>query len=129
MLPPIPPRRASADPSVIPNGNGSIDPTWTHFSVSLRSQLRRLPESIGAGEIAGDRNENATREPVDESADFRLAEDTTTWSSLAIARDNVQQGEPQSNNVNNNLTEPKIQRNSSVESLADYEGEYRSKIL
>lgn len=92
--------------------------------VSLRSQLRR-PESIGAGEIAGDRNENATREPVDESADFRLAEDTTTWSSLAIARDNVQQSNPQSTNVNNNLTEAKIQRSSSVESLADYEGEYR----
>ncbi|XP_011253243.1 schwannomin-interacting protein 1 homolog isoform X1 [Camponotus floridanus] len=85
------------------------------------NQLRR-PEPIGAGEIAGDRNENATREPVDESADFRLAEDTTTWSSLAIARDNVQQSNPQSTNVNNNLTEPKIQRNSSVESLADYEG-------
>ncbi|XP_072750286.1 uncharacterized protein Schip1 isoform X2 [Anoplolepis gracilipes] len=91
------------------------------------NQLRRH-ESIGAGEIAGDRNENATREPVtpnypvDESTDFRLAEDTTTWSSLAIARDNVQQSNPQSTNVNNNLTEPKIQRNSSVESLADYEG-------
>lgn len=91
------------------------------------NQLRRH-ESIGAGEIGGDRNENATREPVapnypvDESADFRLAEDTTTWSSLAIARDNVQQSNPQSTNVNNNLTESKIQRNSSVESLADYEG-------
>ncbi|XP_070163947.1 schwannomin-interacting protein 1 homolog isoform X2 [Polyergus mexicanus] len=90
--------------------------------------LNNKHESIGAGEIGGDRNENATREPrapnypVDESADFRLAEDTTTWSSLAIARDNVQQSNPQSTNVNNNLTEPKIQRNSSVESLADYEG-------
>ncbi|KAL6438982.1 hypothetical protein ACFW04_003777 [Cataglyphis niger] len=91
------------------------------------NQLHRH-ESIGAGEIGGDRNENATQEPitpnypVDESADFRLAEDTTTWSSLAIARDNVQQNNPQSINVNNNLTEAKIQRNSSVESLADYEG-------
>ncbi|XP_011153906.1 IQCJ-SCHIP1 readthrough transcript protein isoform X1 [Harpegnathos saltator] len=93
------------------------------------NQLRRHgPSRSIAGEI-GDRNENATSpgslasEP--DSADFRLAEDTTTWSSLAIARDNVQQSNSplqQPVNVNNNLTEPKIQRNSSVESLADYEG-------
>ncbi|XP_018349018.1 PREDICTED: schwannomin-interacting protein 1 homolog isoform X1 [Trachymyrmex septentrionalis] len=99
------------------------------------NQLRRHSpsRSVGAGEI-GDRNENAAQEPVatpepdypnDESADFRLAEDTTTWSSLAIARDNVQQSNPSTQqpvNVNNNLTEPRIRRNSSVESLADYEG-------
>ncbi|XP_011053394.1 PREDICTED: uncharacterized protein LOC105145510 [Acromyrmex echinatior] len=99
------------------------------------NQLRRHSpsRSVGAGEI-GDRNENAAQEPAatpepdypnDESADFRLAEDTTTWSSLAIARDNVQQSNPSTQqpvNVNNNLTEPRIRRNSSVESLADYEG-------
>lgn len=96
-----------------------------------RSQLRRHgPSRSIAGEI-GDRNENAANPgsaaPEPDSADFRLAEDTTTWSSLAIARDNVQQSNPsqQPTNVNNNLTEPKIQRNSSVESLADYEGECR----
>lgn len=93
-----------------------------------RSQLRSPSRSVVAGEI-GDRNENAAQEPDytnDESADFRLAEDTTTWSSLAIARDNVQQSNQstqQSVNVNNNLTESRIRRNSSVESLADYEGE------
>lgn len=99
------------------------------------SQLRRHDPSrnIGAGGEIDDRNENAIREsaapdysPDDESAGFRLAEDTTTWSSLAIARDNVQQSNPQpqqSVNVNNNLTESRIRRNSSVESLADYEGE------
>ncbi|KAL6267347.1 hypothetical protein P5V15_000422 [Pogonomyrmex californicus] len=98
------------------------------------NQLRRHSpsRSTGAGEI-GDRNENATQKPVapepdcpnDESADFHLAEDTTTWSSLAIARDNVQQSNLQAQspvNVNNNLTESRIQRNSSAESLADYEG-------
>ncbi|XP_018368125.1 PREDICTED: schwannomin-interacting protein 1 homolog isoform X1 [Trachymyrmex cornetzi] len=99
------------------------------------NQLRRHSpsRSVGAGEI-GDRNENAAQEPVatpepdypnDESADFRLAEDTTTWSSLAIARDNVQQSNPSTQqpvNVNNNLTELRIRRNSSIESLADYEG-------
>ncbi|XP_067205726.1 schwannomin-interacting protein 1 homolog isoform X2 [Linepithema humile] len=99
------------------------------------NQLRRHGPSgrnIGAGGEIDDRNENATREsaasdysPDDESADFRLAEDTTTWSSLAIARDNVQQSNPQPQqpvNVNNNLIESRIRRNSSVESLADYEG-------
>ncbi|XP_071634097.1 uncharacterized protein Schip1 isoform X2 [Temnothorax longispinosus] len=104
------------------------------------NQLRRHSPSrsvVGAGEI-GDRNENNAAQvppaaspvsagyPSDESADFRLAEDTTTWSSLAIARDNVQQSNPstqqRSVNVNNNLTEPRIRRNSSVESLANYEG-------
>ncbi|XP_071573687.1 uncharacterized protein Schip1 isoform X2 [Temnothorax nylanderi] len=104
------------------------------------NRLRRHSPSrsvVGAGEI-GDRNENNAAQvppaaspvsagyPSDESADFRLAEDTTTWSSLAIARDNVQQSNPstqlRSVNVNNNLTEPRIRRNSSVESLANYEG-------
>ncbi|XP_077272342.1 schwannomin interacting protein 1 isoform X2 [Temnothorax americanus] len=104
------------------------------------NQLRRHSPSrsvVGAGEI-GDRNENNAAQvppaaspvsvgyPSDESADFRLAEDTTTWSSLAIARDNVQQSNPstqqRSVNVNNNLTESRIRRNSSVESLANYEG-------
>ncbi|XP_014473718.1 PREDICTED: uncharacterized protein LOC106743915 isoform X1 [Dinoponera quadriceps] len=91
------------------------------------NQLRRHGPSI-AGET-GDRNENASSPrsvaPEPDSADFRLAEDTTTWSSLAIARDNVQQSNPSQQppiNINNNLTEPKIQRNNSVESLADYEG-------
>ncbi|XP_011863176.1 PREDICTED: uncharacterized protein LOC105559478 isoform X2 [Vollenhovia emeryi] len=95
------------------------------------NQLRRHSpsRSVEAGEI-GDRNENAAQEPAaspapgypgDESADFRLAEDTTTWSSLAIARDNPStQQRPV--NVNNNLTEPRIRRSSSVESLSNYEG-------
>ncbi|XP_026824389.1 uncharacterized protein LOC105277234 [Ooceraea biroi] len=98
------------------------------------NQLRRHgpSRSIGAGEI-GDRNENEAQDtvvpasdyPADVSEGFRLAEDTTTWSSLAIARDNsVQQsGLQQSDvNVNNNLTESGIRRNSSIESLVDYEG-------
>ncbi|XP_018368126.1 PREDICTED: uncharacterized protein LOC108764387 isoform X2 [Trachymyrmex cornetzi] len=124
------------------NKRGSIDMRLREsVSVSLHpnglnnNQLRRHSpsRSVGAGEI-GDRNENAAQEPVatpepdypnDESADFRLAEDTTTWSSLAIARDNVQQSNPSTQqpvNVNNNLTELRIRRNSSIESLADYEG-------
>lgn len=94
-----------------------------------RSQLRRhsLSRSVGAGEI-GDRNENAesAASPVPNDESFRLAEDTTTWSSLAIARDNVQQINPSMHqrSVNNNLTEPRIRRNSSVESLTNYEGVY-----
>lgn len=104
------------------------------FLSLARSQLRRHSPSQSVAEI-GDRNENTTQEPAaspvsdypnDESADFRLAEDTTTWSSLAIARDNVQQSNPSTQqrpvNVNNNLTEPRIRRNSSVESVANYEG-------
>ncbi|XP_070520688.1 schwannomin-interacting protein 1 homolog isoform X3 [Cardiocondyla obscurior] len=105
-----------------------------HPSGLNNNQLRRHSPSRSV-EI-GNRNENASQEPAansppgypndDESSDFRLAEDTTTWSSLAIARDNVQQSSPstqqRSVNVNNNLTEPRIQRNSSAESLANYEG-------
>lgn len=66
------------------------------------------------------------------SEGFRLAEDTTTWSSLAIARDNnVQQSGSQQLdvNVNNNLTETGLPRNNSVESLVDYEGEFESNFF
>lgn len=125
---------------VILNGDGTyvVSIHLDSFLGLARSQLRRHgPSRSIAGEI-GDRNENAaspgSSPPEPESADFRLAEDTTTWSSLAIARDNVQQNNPpsaplpQQVNVNNNLTEPKIQRNSSVESLADYEGECRLRV-
>jgi hypothetical protein len=48
---------------------------------------------------------------------------------LAIARDNsIQRAGPQQPdvNLNNNLTEPGIRRNSSVDSLVDYEGEFAS---
>lgn len=55
--------------------------------------------------------------------DFRVAEDTSTWSSIAITRENVQIDTSANDaNLNNNLTIPRIRRNSSVESLADYEG-------
>ena len=134
VLPPMPPRHRRARVVYLTATLVSIH--LDSFLGLARSQLRRHSpsRSVGAGEI-GDRNENAAQEPVatpepdypnDESADFRLAEDTTTWSSLAIARDNVQQSNPSTQqpvNVNNNLTEPRIRRNSSVESLADYEGE------
>jgi len=127
VLPPMPPRHRRARVVYLTTTLVSIH--LDSFLGLARSQLR----SHSPGEI-GDRNENATQEPVaspesdypnDESTDFRLAEDTTTWSSLAIARDNVQQSNSstqQSVNANNNLTEPRIRRNSSVESLADFEG-------
>lgn len=111
-----------------PNGNGTVSIHLDSFLALARSQLHKHGPSqsiIGIDEI-GDRNENAASEPVTlepESADFRLAEDTTTWSSLAIARENIQSGNSQPvNNVNNNLTKPRIQRDSSVESFLDYEG-------
>jgi len=133
VLPPMPPRHRRARVVYLTTTLVSIH--LDSFLGLARSQLRRHSpsRSVGAGEI-GDRNENATQEPVaspesdypnDELTDFRLAEDTTTWSSLAIARDNVQQSNSttqQSVNANNNLPEPRIRRNSSVESLADYEG-------
>jgi len=133
VLPPMPPRHRRARVVYLTTTLVSIH--LDSFLGLARSQLRRHSpsRSVETGEI-GDRNENATQElvassesdyPNDESTDFRLAEDTTTWSSLAIARDNVQQSNSstqQSVNANNNLTEPRIRRNSSVESLTDFEG-------
>ncbi|XP_076751277.1 schwannomin interacting protein 1 isoform X2 [Xylocopa sonorina] len=103
------------------------------------NQLRRSDQGQpNTGEI-GNRNETTstttgpvTRSQIDANyategaEDFRVAEDTTTWSSLAITRENVQVDTNNENNettnLNNNLTVPRIRRNSSVESLADYEG-------
>ncbi|XP_017787673.1 PREDICTED: uncharacterized protein LOC108570339 isoform X4 [Habropoda laboriosa] len=103
------------------------------------NQLRRSDQNQPITEEIGNRNENTTastntspigrnRNGADFAAedpdDFRVAEDTTTWSSLAITRENVQidSSSDDTGNLNNNLTVPRIRRNSSVESLADYEG-------
>ena len=100
-----------------------------------RSQLRRSEQSQPITEEIANRNETssatdsvaASRINADFAAevgqDFRVAEDTSTWSSIAITRENVQiDASANDANLNNNLTIPRIRRNSSVESLADYEG-------
>ncbi|XP_076245240.1 schwannomin interacting protein 1 isoform X5 [Calliopsis andreniformis] len=99
------------------------------------NQLRRSDQSQPITEEIGNRNENSSatngtsnRSPTsgeftaEDAEDFRVAEDTTTWSSLAITRDNVQiDSSNDSENLNNNLSVPRIRRNSSIESLVDYE--------
>ncbi|XP_016771656.2 uncharacterized protein LOC551320 isoform X3 [Apis mellifera] len=99
------------------------------------NQLRRSEQSQPITEEIANRNETssatdsvaASRINADFAAevgqDFRVAEDTSTWSSIAITRENVQiDASANDANLNNNLTIPRIRRNSSVESLADYEG-------
>ncbi|XP_053974231.1 ras guanine nucleotide exchange factor B isoform X2 [Hylaeus anthracinus] len=101
------------------------------------NQLRRSDQHQPGTEEIGNRNETSstnnvsvTRSPSsadlssEDAEDFRVAEDTTTWSSLAITRDNVQidSSNNETENLNNNLSIPRIRRNSSIESLADYEG-------
>ncbi|KOX70681.1 hypothetical protein WN51_05258 [Melipona quadrifasciata] len=117
--------------------NGTYRSIWTHFSVSLNSQLRRSEQSQPIIQEIENRNEisSTTADPiatgqigtdfvVEVAQEFRVAEDTSTWSSLAITRDSVQTNSlnNETGNLNNNLTLPRICRNSSVESLADYEG-------
>lgn len=99
-----------------------------------RSQLRRSEQSQPITEEIANRNETSAADSVAASRinadfvaevgqDFRVAEDTSTWSSIAITRENVQIDTSANDaNLNNNLTVPRIRRNSSVESLADYEG-------
>ncbi|XP_031773638.1 uncharacterized protein LOC100871620 isoform X3 [Apis florea] len=100
------------------------------------NQLRRSEQSQPITEEIANRNEApagtdsvaASRINADFAAevgqDFRVAEDTSTWSSIAITRENVQIDTSANDvaNLNNNLTIPRIRRNSSVESLPDYEG-------
>ncbi|XP_015429490.1 PREDICTED: uncharacterized protein LOC107186179 [Dufourea novaeangliae] len=104
------------------------------------NQLHRSEPSQPGTEELENRNENNTstttvvvpvaRSPTssdfsgEDTEDFRVAEDTTTWSSLAITRDNapIDSTNNDAGNLNNNLSVPRIRRNSSVESLADYEG-------
>ncbi|XP_026674932.1 schwannomin-interacting protein 1 homolog isoform X2 [Ceratina calcarata] len=101
------------------------------------NQLHRSEQSQPIDEETGNRNEitsSTTNLPVnrgqihadfaEDAEDFHVAEDTTTWSSLAITRENVQIDSSNNDigNLNNNLTVPRIRRNSSVDSLPDYEG-------
>ncbi|XP_071861390.1 schwannomin interacting protein 1 isoform X4 [Bombus fervidus] len=101
------------------------------------NQLRRSDQIQPIVEEIGNRNGSSsttvdtvarsqinTEFVVEVAQDFRVAEDTTTWSSFAITRENVQTNSSnnETSNLNNNLTIPRICRNSSVESLADYEG-------
>ncbi|XP_076633003.1 schwannomin interacting protein 1 isoform X2 [Colletes latitarsis] len=98
------------------------------------NQLRRSDqpntEEIGnRNETSPTNTDSVTRSSTstdfhEDSDDFHVAEDTTTWSSLAITRDNVQidSSNNETGNLNNNLSIPRIRRNSSIESLADYEG-------
>ncbi|XP_012241573.1 uncharacterized protein LOC100745782 isoform X5 [Bombus impatiens] len=102
------------------------------------NQLRRSDQSQPIVDEIGNRNGTSsttvdtvarshqinTEFVVEVAQDFRVAEDTTTWSSFAITRENVQTNSSnnETSNLNNNLTVPRICRNSSVESLADYEG-------
>ncbi|XP_015109715.1 schwannomin-interacting protein 1 homolog isoform X2 [Diachasma alloeum] len=64
--------------------------------------------------------------PYDENyeiQDFRIAEDTTTWSSVAVARTNVNVNSKHLNSIinNNNLSVSRLSLSSSAESLSDYE--------
>ncbi|XP_012147981.2 schwannomin interacting protein 1 isoform X4 [Megachile rotundata] len=82
------------------------------------------------------RSSSSTDFILEDNDDFRVAEDTTTWSSLAITRENVQidtsnenvnDNDNDNESLNNNLTSPGIHRNSSDESLTDYEGRNSSR--
>ncbi|XP_063993715.1 uncharacterized protein LOC135171241 isoform X2 [Diachasmimorpha longicaudata] len=55
--------------------------------------------------------------------DFQIAEDTTTWSSVAVARTNVNVNATNFNSIinNNNLSVSRSSLSSSAESLSDYE--------
>ncbi|XP_011299056.1 uncharacterized protein Schip1 isoform X2 [Fopius arisanus] len=55
--------------------------------------------------------------------EFRIAEDTTTWSSVAVARTNVNVNSKHLNSIinNNNLSVSRLSLSSSAESLSDYE--------
>ncbi|XP_016919031.1 schwannomin-interacting protein 1 homolog isoform X2 [Apis cerana] len=96
------------------------------------NQLRRSEQSQPITEEIANRNETSATDSTSRinadfvaevGQDFRVAEDTSTWSSIAITRENVQIDTSANDaNLNNNLTIPRIRRNSSVESLADYEG-------
>ncbi|XP_061942918.1 uncharacterized protein LOC108002092 isoform X4 [Apis cerana] len=95
------------------------------------NQLRRSEQSQPITEEIANRNETSATDSTSRinadfvaevGQDFRVAEDTSTWSSIAITRENVQIDTSANDaNLNNNLTIPRIRRNSSVESLADYE--------
>ncbi|XP_076669496.1 schwannomin interacting protein 1 isoform X2 [Andrena cerasifolii] len=114
----------------------AIVPVPLHPGGLNNNQLHRSDQSQPITEGIGNRNDTSstngpvTRSPssgdfaVDDAEDFRVAEDTTTWSSLAITRDNVHIDSSinDAGNLNNNLSIPRIRRSSSIESLADYEG-------
>ncbi|XP_066580951.1 schwannomin-interacting protein 1 homolog [Prorops nasuta] len=100
------------------------------------NQLGESEESHPNTEELANRNvvHQATAENIqeispDESQDFCVAEYTATWSSLAIARDHIQlESKIGCSNVNNNnLAKSTVKRNSSLESLTDYEGRNSSR--
>nr|XP_034173214.1 uncharacterized protein PFB0145c [Osmia lignaria] len=112
------------------------------------NQLRRSePNQPISVEIENHNNDVSNDFLLADTEDFRVAEDTTTWSSFAITRENVQidnsnenenenenQNETKNENENenenenlNNLTVPRIRKNSSAESLDDYEGRNSSR--
>ncbi|XP_015189207.1 PREDICTED: ras guanine nucleotide exchange factor B isoform X4 [Polistes dominula] len=90
------------------------------------NQLHRNNENQATTEEVNNQNETSTSTDfgLEETVEFHVAEDTTIWSSLAIARDDIQLITTNNgrNNINNNLTTSRIRRNSSIDSLADYEG-------
>lgn len=54
---------------------------------------------------------------------FRVAEDTTRWSSVAVARTNVNVHSKRiNNNINNSISVSRLSLSSSTDSLSDYEG-------
>ncbi|KAI4478922.1 hypothetical protein M0804_011384 [Polistes exclamans] len=90
------------------------------------NQLHRNNENQSTTEEINNQNDSSTSTDfgLEETVEFHVAEDTTIWSSLAIARDDIQliTSNNGRNNINNNLTNSRIRRNSSIDSLADYEG-------
>ncbi|KAK2587213.1 hypothetical protein KPH14_002954 [Odynerus spinipes] len=95
------------------------------------NQLHRSTENQPTTEEVGNQNDSSSSTDfgLEETVEFHVAEDTTTWSSLAIARDNIhlESANNGHNNINNNLTASRIRRNSSIDSLADYEGRNSSR--
>ncbi|XP_053594189.1 schwannomin-interacting protein 1 homolog isoform X4 [Microplitis demolitor] len=66
--------------------------------------------------------ENYRESPGYEIQNFRVAQDTTTWSSVAIAHTNVNNHPKRINSIiNNNLSISRLSLSSSTESLSDYD--------
>ncbi|XP_034951662.1 general transcriptional corepressor trfA isoform X2 [Chelonus insularis] len=110
----------------------ALMPSVNHSALN-NNQLNQESLGVASGsEAIENLNESASEKTVNynrdqsqkyESQGFRVAEDTTTWSSVAIARTNVNNHPKRVNNIiNNNLSLSKLSLNSSTESLSDYDG-------
>ncbi|XP_033208357.1 schwannomin-interacting protein 1 homolog isoform X2 [Belonocnema kinseyi] len=86
------------------------------------NQLQRSSLDPDKSEEVENQNETSSNIINQEENDgFRIAKDTTRWSSIATNIDTNLDSSTH-NNINNNLTIPRLYQSSSAESLADYEG-------